>query len=487
MLKCVYHENMRLLLQALQGSCQLPDNISQFTELMVCNTVSKSCMSQECPECKNRIIQYKPIDGESSVKYFQWQKGVSYEKVQMNNTISEVFSELQRQLSKFLLHVYVKRVQSSHKELLESRVDGENVLLQVDFSENASLGHQDEIQAVHWTHSQVTVFTSHVWIAKNSIVIISDYLQHTKLSVYAFMNKIFSILKEKYPSIKKINVFSDGASSQFKQRFLFSNLHKWEIDFDVDLKWHFFATSYGKGVVDGLGGTLKRSVWRHVRSGRGEASTPEDFYKVAVARNPNIKVEYISKECIEKDEDVMKNYWDGILPIPNTHKVHAVMPFGSLRVLVADTSDDNFVLYNIQEISDEDMASSSSSDEEGITVAKEPIQNDKKQCENIQNPWLEKYYMQCITVYTDPFTFYVGRALKVDCSCTAYPYVHLQMKFLKQDLITRKFNWPRGSDLECIPRQFVFEGPVTLVGSGPFTVENLDEIQKKFEDIKKSQ
>ena len=57
--------------------------------------------------------------------------------------------------------------------------------------------------------------------------------------------------------------------------------------------------------------------------------------------------------------------------------------------------------------------------------------------------------------YTDPFTFYVGRALKVD--------------------------------LECIPRQFVFEGPVTLVGSGPFTVENLDEIQKKFEDIKKSQ
>ena len=309
MLKCVYHENMRLLLQALQGSCQLPDNISQFTELMVCNTVSKSCMSQECPECKNRIIQYKPIDGESSVKYFQWQKGVSYEKVQMNNTISEVFSELQRQVSKFLLHVYVKRVQSSHKELLESRVDGENVLLQVDFSENASLGHQDEIQAVHWTHSQVTVFTSHVWIAKNSIVIISDYLQHTKLSVYAFMNKIFSILKEKYPSIKKINVFSDGASSQFKQRFLFSNLHKWEIDFDVDLKWHFFATSYGKGVVDGLGGTLKRSVWRHVRSGRGEASTPEDFYKVAVARN---------HYCIFKSFTSALRYYVMLLLLSNT-------------------------------------------------------------------------------------------------------------------------------------------------------------------------
>lgn len=82
----------------------------------------------------------------------------------------------------------------------------------------------------------------------------------------AFMDYIFKYLLEKYPQIKIINIFSDGPGSQFKQRYLFSNLHTWEEKHEIKLIWNFFATSHGKGVVDGLGGTVKRSVWRHVRS-----------------------------------------------------------------------------------------------------------------------------------------------------------------------------------------------------------------------------
>lgn len=41
---CVYHENVRLLLQALRGQTGLPDNISEFTEVLVCGTESKQCM-----------------------------------------------------------------------------------------------------------------------------------------------------------------------------------------------------------------------------------------------------------------------------------------------------------------------------------------------------------------------------------------------------------------------------------------------------------
>lgn len=33
---------------------------------------------------------------------------------------------------------------------------------------------------------------------------------------------------------------------------------------EVQVKWHFFATSHGKGVVDGLRGTVKRVVWSAV-------------------------------------------------------------------------------------------------------------------------------------------------------------------------------------------------------------------------------
>ena len=67
--------------------------------------------------------------------------------------------------------------------------------------------------------------------------------------LYAFVTNIFTDVMQKYPTIQQINVFSDGANSQFKQRFLFSNLQMWEQQFHIELKWYFFATSHGKGVV----------------------------------------------------------------------------------------------------------------------------------------------------------------------------------------------------------------------------------------------
>ena len=151
------------------------------------------------------------------------------------------------------------------------------------------------------------------------------------------MEHIFDTLKRKYPSIKEIDVFSDGAASQFKQRFLFSNLHKLQDDFELDeLRWHYFATSHGKGIVDGLGGTVKRSVWREIRSGRCYARTAFDFFEIADNRCPGVSVTYISKEEIALS--VNENRWEMCLQIPNTHATHFVKPDGSSHLLVSDYS-----------------------------------------------------------------------------------------------------------------------------------------------------
>ena len=61
---------------------------------------------------------------------------------------------------------------------------------------------------------------------KESFAIISDYLNHAKDAVYTFMPKLFNYLMKTYSSIKLINLFGDGASSQFKQQYLFSNLYE---------------------------------------------------------------------------------------------------------------------------------------------------------------------------------------------------------------------------------------------------------------------
>ncbi|XP_033625038.1 uncharacterized protein LOC117288334 [Asterias rubens] len=348
---CTYHENVRLLLISLKGdTCTgLPESTSVFTDTIVCDTNSKECMTQDCPECKGKIHDFAPeLTDESIVKYSQWQKNDgNTEKVEITSTVHMAFEELLNQLKVFLVHVYVKRKQSAYREMLLKNVDGEEIVLQVDFSENASLAHQNETQSAHWNHGQATLFTAHAWIKSNpdttctreSYVLVSDELLHGKLSVHAFMTHIFSDLKQKYQSIQKISVFSDGASSQFKQRFLFSNLHMWEEQFDVELRWHFFATSHGKGVVDGLGGTVQRSVWRYVRSGKAEAVTPMSFFQVAAERNPNVCIHFIPKTGIEQSKTMLETHWEKTVSVPNTQKIHSVKTKGKHFLVVSDTSE----------------------------------------------------------------------------------------------------------------------------------------------------
>jgi len=43
-------------------------------------------------------------------------------------------------------------------------VDGSSIVLQRDFSENATLGSQNEIQSAHWNQRHATLFTAHAWV-----------------------------------------------------------------------------------------------------------------------------------------------------------------------------------------------------------------------------------------------------------------------------------------------------------------------------------
>ena len=73
----------------------------------------------------------------------------------------------------------------------------------------------------------------------------------------------------------------------------------WEQEHQLNLKWNFFATSHGKGVVDGLGGSVKGSVWRHIRSGQAHIPTAEQYTSVAKECDPNVLIHFIPKSSID--------------------------------------------------------------------------------------------------------------------------------------------------------------------------------------------
>lgn len=178
----------------------------------------------------------------------------------VEGTVGECFEVLVTKMPHFLLHTFIKRVQADEfKSERESvKDDPDKVVIQVDFAENYTAKLQNEIQSAYWAYSQVTIFTICIWEQQgvHSLVIVSDYLHHDKYAVNVFLQVILQWLDENVRRFEKHVFFSDGAASQFKQRFLFCSLTL----LGRRITWNFFATSHGKGPVDGIGGTAKRQV-----------------------------------------------------------------------------------------------------------------------------------------------------------------------------------------------------------------------------------
>lgn len=167
---CQYHENVRLILVALSTHSNLLATFAGFVSQVTCDEENRDCIYRKCDVCKDALDVFKlsPDDGETIIKYQQWQQVDKHaEKVTISATINDIFEDLKSQLNSFLVHRYIKRKQQEHFTMLVDKCDGHSAVLQVDFSENASIVNQNEIQSAHWSYKQVTVFTGHIWVDHN--------------------------------------------------------------------------------------------------------------------------------------------------------------------------------------------------------------------------------------------------------------------------------------------------------------------------------
>ncbi|CAF2572879.1 unnamed protein product [Rotaria sp. Silwood2] len=94
-------------------------------------------------------------------------------------------------------------------------------------------------------------------------------------------------------------------------------------DFGIELTWNYFATSYGKGVVDGLGGTIKRLVYRAILSGQ-QCSSAAQFVKIAQSKTDTINVTELEDIHIENSKAKMEKFFQSIKTVPETKKIHSV-------------------------------------------------------------------------------------------------------------------------------------------------------------------
>ena len=162
------------------------------------------------------------------------------------------------------------------------------------------------------------------------------------------MSELFDTINKKYSSIKLLNVFTDLPTSQFKQHFLFSNLHGWENEFNFKIVWNFFANSRGKGTMNRISDTVKRLAWRNVRITTAVAIDAVAYCKLAKCLNMVIAVTYILNDTIREKCAQSLPVWDDNIVVADTMKPHCIKVRNSWQLEVAAFSrDETFKVENI--------------------------------------------------------------------------------------------------------------------------------------------
>lgn len=331
---CKYHTNVDLLLLSLSPILNAPKTTSRFREAIVCDSNDEACMASQCEHCGNlkhfdALFQCNDQVGGQDLTYHQWKTIDSkIVKVEKTGIVQQAINELKNQTSTFLMHSFLTHVQYVHFEECKANATPSSIVLQVDFSENYRTGYQDEIQNAFFNYNQVSLFNAVVWSGPNSTVLnyslASDDVSHDKYSIYVYLTEIMMDIKKRFPLLKTVNIFSDGAASQFKQRFAFANLTFLSNDFDVDLIWNFFSSGHGRGAVDGVGGSVKRLVWKGVMANRCIVRNAKDFVHYATAVTKNINVILVDAQYIKSQSSLLDQRWDKVRAVPDTLKIHYV-------------------------------------------------------------------------------------------------------------------------------------------------------------------
>lgn len=109
-------------------------------------------------------------------------------------------------------------------------------------------------------------------------------------------------------------------------------------------------------------------------------------------------------------------------------------------------------------------------EEEKLEVNNEPENEpeDEEISITVENYYVENYYDNM---------WYIGRVLDIHKNVS-------KVKFLKYELDS--YIWPHEDDIHNVENHFIFHGPVSLLGSGPFQLKRFEKnlIEKKYKKIK---
>lgn len=317
---CKRHENLQFMANALQSQGLLSSrNIEEMSEATMCDPKAKSCAYGECGECLLTCYPMLKTPGEEIIGLSQWmsEKITKDEKVstitvkrEITKTEQDLNAEFQERLLLFRRHVFnIKWQFDAYRELRMSLKNNE-CLVHIDFSENYSCKYSQEIQSVHFggSHQQASLHTGVLYTpgeqASHTFCSISPSRRHDPVAIWAHLDPVLKVVRERHPQVSTLHFFSDGPATQYRQKgnFFYLSTEPYKYGFK-EITWNFFEASHGKGAPDGVGGALKRSADRIVAHG-GDIPDAQTLYEKLKQLDTSVELFFVPEQDIETKSQV---------------------------------------------------------------------------------------------------------------------------------------------------------------------------------------
>lgn len=196
----------------------------------------------------------------SGSKLIESRKMKKREKVRKSRSI-QALHEIYKQVPEFLNHQFVKTNQAvSSRNMIEItwKSDLNSAIILIDFAEKFKYIKQNAIQTAHYGQTSISILTFTIYHSKFSHMAIAlNYEKHIKESILAYLEEIISKLSR---TVQKIEIWSDNATSQFKNQCVMEDIKSFEEYLTKKIRSNFYTTMHGEPVVDGIGASAKRFV-----------------------------------------------------------------------------------------------------------------------------------------------------------------------------------------------------------------------------------
>ena len=201
---CEICENVVYLAKSLsQNGNELPTNPHDLLEKFSCDSSNRKCMyTNECDICSVavNVDDFKRSDERS---FYKWEKVngkvVKSSVILSHHNLVDTFNAEVKILKK---HIFIKRNQNAFYNYLKENLGDNEVLLQVDYSENYSNKDQQEIQSAYFGHNTFSIFTACAYyrttdgiVGNKNITVTSNATDHSRIAAHTCTMKVIEELE----------------------------------------------------------------------------------------------------------------------------------------------------------------------------------------------------------------------------------------------------------------------------------------------------